>query len=61
MDKFSELVAEETEFSANEQNNKRRPVHHNHCSLLEMYLSFPDWEITSNTGSFKKNLEKFPI
>ena len=46
MEKFLELVAEETEFSANEvlkdmQNKKRRPARPTHYPL-EMCWSFPD-------------------
>ena len=42
MDKFLELITEETEFSANEmlkdtRNKKRGPAHPNHCPLLKMY------------------------
>ena len=46
MDKFLELVAEETEFNANEflkdvQNKEKRPAHPTNCPL-EMCWSFPD-------------------
>ena len=51
MEKFLELVAEETEFSANEifkdmQNKKRRPARPTHYQH-EMCWSFPDQEISS--------------